>query len=107
MTSDAATPADLPDWLLMFVEGDGDEPGHAYHRRLAYVHPPRWNSGVRGWNSGVEFRCQVSNSGVRVSFRGDLMFSGEFRGNSGLRASFRVADDHDGAVDGRCRGDGK
>jgi len=24
MTSDAATPADLPDWLLMLVEGDGD-----------------------------------------------------------------------------------
>jgi DNA adenine methylase len=28
------------------------------------------------------------------------------RGNSGVRASFRVADDHDGAAHGRCRGDG-
>ena len=28
MTSDAVTTADLPDWLLMLVEGDGDEPGH-------------------------------------------------------------------------------
>ncbi len=27
--------------------------------------------------------------------------------NSGVRASFRVADDHDGAAHGRCRGDGK
>src|SRR5208337_3904634 len=28
-------------------------------------------------------------------------------GNSGVRASFRVVDDHDGAAHGRCRGDGK
>ena len=35
----------------------------------------------------AEFRCQ--------------------RRNSGVRASFRVADDHDGAAHGRCRGDGK
>ena len=27
--------------------------------------------------------------------------------NSGVRASFREADDHDGAAHGRCRGDGK
>ena len=27
-------------------------------------------------------------------------------GNSGVRASFRVADDHDDAAHGRCRGDG-
>lgn len=29
------------------------------------------------------------------------------RENSGVRTSFRVADDHDGAAHGRCRGDGK
>jgi len=28
-------------------------------------------------------------------------------GNSGVGAAFRVADDHDGAAHGRCRGDGK
>ena len=33
--------------------------------------------------------------------------SGVRAGNSGVRASFRVADDHDGAAHGRCRGDGK
>ena len=35
---------------------------------------------------------------------GDLLV---IKRNSGVRASFRVADDHDGAAHGRCRGDGK
>ncbi len=51
------------------------------------------------------------NSGVRASFSrgGRLRRRGEFwcRRNSGVRVSFRVADDHDGAAHGRCRGDGK
>src|SRR5208337_332658 len=60
----------------------------------------QWNSGVRasfrGWNSGVR-----RNSGVREKeFRCQSIFS--FR-NSGVRASFREADDHDGAAHGRCR----
>ncbi len=40
-------------------------------------------------------------------FTGPRSLEVRLRKNSGVRASFREADDHDGTAHGRCRGDGK
>jgi hypothetical protein len=57
-------------------------------------------------SEGEEFPCQEE---FREEFRCQSIFSRGIpvSGNSGVGASFRVADDHDGAAHGRCRGDGK
>ena len=47
MTSDAATPADLPDWFLMLVEGDGDEPGHELITAASLMYVRRERPGIR------------------------------------------------------------
>jgi hypothetical protein len=46
MTSDAATPADLPDWLLILVEDDGDEPGHELITTASLMYVRRERPGI-------------------------------------------------------------
>jgi hypothetical protein len=46
MTSDAATPAELPDWLLMLVEGDGGEPGHELITTASLMYVRRERPGI-------------------------------------------------------------
>ena len=47
------------------------------------------------------------NKAFLVRLSGRFSVVEPLRGNSGVGASFREADDHDGAAHGRCRGDGK
>ena len=56
--------------------------------------------------------CELRRQGatladIRAALQREGFDVSESWGNSGVRASFRVADDHDGAAHGRCRGDGK
>ena len=83
MTSDAATPADLPDWLLMFVEGDGDEPGHELITvaSLMYIR--------RGGLPVSEGGIQVSNSGVRCRIPVSEYLFGWNSGVGGIPGEFR------------------
>ena len=65
MTSDAAAPADLPDWLLALVEGDGDAPGHELITAAALLYVRRERPGI-GFEAAREVIAGYAQSPARL-----------------------------------------